>query len=194
MQLVALDDGLGAAGELRAAVAVDPGFIGFDAEVFDGTPHGEKRSLENVQSIDFLDCREGNGPCARIEVNLMFKKFPSAFAEQLRVPQSRNRPLRVEDHGGGIDRAGQGTPARFVDAADDHPDRSITRSSASAAFSAVFCRSRWWMSWKRASWRFCAAVSRNSASSAAASAPGVASPCSSSGTMRSPARILGMPT
>ena len=55
MKAIALDNGAGAAWQLRAAVAVDPGFVRRDAKRLHRALHREHGGLQYVEAIDFLD-------------------------------------------------------------------------------------------------------------------------------------------
>ena len=70
MSLIATDDGLafdlpGSEGECRQAIAVNLNIMRFDAETENCPAHGQKRCLQNIQTIDLGPVRPGNRPGER---------------------------------------------------------------------------------------------------------------------------------
>src|ERR1700682_3315996 len=124
MQRVAVDDRTGVAAESRwAGVAVHPGLFGLYTEGLDCTAHGEHRGVKNVDPVDLLDASKGHRPRDGALLDARRQHYSALRAKNLGVGETVDPAHRVEDHRGGVNRAGERAAAGFVDAADDQLSR-----------------------------------------------------------------------
>jgi hypothetical protein len=145
---IAAHDGAHPARQGRAAIAVDPRLVGGERQRVECAAHRDERGLQDVEGVDLVHVGESDRPGESTLTDLGRQHGACVRGEELRVAQTANRRRRIEDHGGGNDRARQRTATRFVDASDQHRTPStgdVARNSpttASAASAPVSAASR----------------------------------------------------
>ena len=116
---VAIDERLGGAAEAgRADIAIDPRFRGPDRQALHRAAHGEHRSMEDVQPVDLLDRGKRHRPGERALLEPRGEHLAALGRKQLGIREAVDAARRIEDHGGGIHRAGEWATPRLVDAAN----------------------------------------------------------------------------
>jgi hypothetical protein len=73
-------------------------------------------ALQDVQGVDLGDARRCDAEADRALPDLAVEALALLGRQQLRVVEAADRPLLLEDHGGGDDRAGERAAADLVDA------------------------------------------------------------------------------
>ena len=103
----------------RGAVqSVDKNLRRRSRQLSDRTFHRQQRSLQNIQSVYFVDGRICYGPGKGSLPDVLRKRLPTVRGECFRVGQPRDRSFRIEHYSGGIYRPRQGSSARLVHAAN----------------------------------------------------------------------------
>lgn len=122
-QRIALDHGLHGAAQLGRLVAVDHGQFRRHGQAGHGALHRQHGGAQDVQAVDFLHAGAGHEPGQRLGADLHRQRFALLGLEHLGVGQAVDRPVRVQDDGGRIDRSGQRSATGFVDAGNDGGQR-----------------------------------------------------------------------
>ena len=97
-------------------VHLDPGRHQAQAEYC--APHCEAGGLEDVETIDFMAVGPGNRPRNGAHPDLSSEFLPGCLGQQLRVGETIDRAIRIENDGACHDGPRQRSAARFVDPGD----------------------------------------------------------------------------
>ncbi len=74
--------------------------------------------MQDVDGVDFVDARFGDRPRDGALADALGELLAALGLQHFGIAQAVDAALRIEDDGGGDDRAGERTAACFVDAAD----------------------------------------------------------------------------
>ena len=105
---------------------------------------------KDIELIDFLDAGFSNGPGQCLFADFSRQRLAPLFGELLGVVQAGDRACRIKNHRSRHHRPRQRAAPGLVYPADEAFRHNQFRHSmtARAAFSALFCRRRWWISVK----------------------------------------------
>src|SRR5205085_1605935 len=102
--------------------------VGRDGETLERGGHSLARSLINVPGIDALRIHFRNGPSHRVFANALAEFGAALRSEVLRIVETDNTALGIENHRGGNHRAKQSAASGFIDAGDARPTQFARRS------------------------------------------------------------------
>jgi len=115
---VPADYRLNRAGQGGTTITVNQGRHRCERQGGDGALHGEQGRLQNIESINLFDFCPTQRPSRGVGADLDIENLASPRAENLGISQPVDWERRVEDHGGGHNRPGQGSAPGLIDPGD----------------------------------------------------------------------------
>ena len=101
--------------QVGETVAVHPDAVGLDAEPLHRPSHRVHRGAQNVDAVDFLGLGPSDGPGERALADERSERLALFRGELLRVGETLDRTLRIQNHRSRADGARKRTASGFVD-------------------------------------------------------------------------------